>query len=883
MKRRHLVLALALALGASVFLAIWLSLFSSSERTNGDSIAELSTRPDEEPAMGSLEERETLRSTAPSAEEATPEEPASGDIVLLGRCVDADAKPVPGVAFRLKRWYPRADRRENEVLAPMDLRTDADGRFEISVPHVRVLTLHLSLLDPRYAERQWRWQSLPPGSREDLGEITVALGATLRGRLLDFRGVPIREHWTVSLNAIQISERIEWVPSTSAEKSDTPSERFELVGLTAGKWKVTARYPSFELATAVVELAAGEVRELELRQEGTRDPWREIVVRADVPDLMPDPDPRHMNLLDSGGALRAAAPAEPNRSEIRFVDLEPGFYRLEIEDPRFERWSLDRVEPSPRVVEPELRGSSTLEFLVIDGSTRAPIEKYALELVMHGHPMPDGKSYSSRTDGNDDLEKARKQKPRPEGRTVLNGVCPGEFRFVLQAEGYRAQILELKNVAPSETRSEIVELHRGVAITGLVRRQGSAEPAPGVEVLLFRPALIDDGPDSLLLRANWRTGNEDSTRREVASVKTALDGSFRLEGVPPGRWVAIAVSLGPGEQLSSRVSLCPSCAVHEDIFVVADVAPEPIVLELPAAGSIFGRASLPENARRERVALQLFRAIESKTPLVTPNYAPQNWDAVLVGTTFLGASSDFRFENLIAGRYRLAVAFSSDPSEPDSLEDRVALRRTAFNLKELTLAEGAELRCDLDLAAFAPAEVRARLSAEGGELGTTTLTLQAAPDPTAGPPFDRRLQRARLDAQGSAVHSAVLPGRKLVFAIGGGGTWYHVFHRDLDVRGGSTHELSGTIELHAGEIEVERVPDRPMASVLLRLESGEPELKMYARGRTLRLDDRGRARLSLPAGTYALSTGERAGETTLTANFDWPAGDVVRVKLAAAR
>ena len=91
----------------------------------------------------------------------------------------------------------------------MAVRTDADGRVEICVPHVRVLTLHVSLLDPRYAERQGRWQSLPPGSREDLGEITVALGATLRGRLLDFRGAPIREHWTVSLNAIQISERIE--------------------------------------------------------------------------------------------------------------------------------------------------------------------------------------------------------------------------------------------------------------------------------------------------------------------------------------------------------------------------------------------------------------------------------------------------------------------------------------------------------------------------------------------------------------------------------------------------------------------------------------------------------------------------------------------------
>lgn len=874
---------LALGLGASVLFAIWLASLSPDEARSAGTTVEPTTNPEAVPAEPPLQEREPQRSEAPPAEDSGSKEPPSGDIVLLGRCVDANAEPLPGVVFQLQRWYPRADRRENEILAPMDLRTDEDGCFEIAVPHVRELTIHLALLDPRYAERRWRWQSLPPGSRQDLGEIAATLGATLRGRRLDFAGAPIREHWTVHLDAIRIVERIEWMPSTSAEKGGAPSEFYELVGLTAGKWKVTARYPGFEFATAEVELAAGEVRELDLRQWAWRDPWREIVVRADVPSLMPDPDPRHVKLFDSGGALRAAAPAEPSRSEVRFVDLEPGIYRLEIDDPRYERWSLDHVEPSPRVVEPELQGSSTLDFLVVDGSTRAPIEKYALELVMHGHPAPDGKSYSNRTDGNDDLEMARKQISRPEGRTVLAGACPGDFRFVLQAEGYRALVVELKNVGPRETRSEIVELHRGVTLTGLVRRQGSAQPAPGAEVLLFRPALVGDGPDSLLLRANWRTGNEDSTRREVARTKTALDGSFRLEGVPPGRWIAVAVSLGPGEELSSRLSSCPSCAVREIVIVEAAGAPETIVLELPAAGSIYGRVSLPENARRKRFALQLFRAIESKTPLATPLYAPQNWDAALVGTIFPHASGDYRFESLIAGRYRLAVAYSIDPEEPKSLEERVAVQRTTSNVKELALAEGVELRCDLDLSPFAPAEVRVQLLAEGGDLGSTTLFLRAEPDPTAGPPIDWCLQRAPFDAQGSAIHSGVLPGRKLVFAVGGNGTWCHVLHRDLDVQGASTHELSSTIVLHAGEIEVESTEARPVAILRLVLDSGEPALKMYLSRRSLRLDERGRARLALPAGTYALSVDAREGLALLAAKLAWPAGDLVRVRLEAQR
>jgi hypothetical protein len=794
---------------------------------------------------------------------------ASTALSFVGRCVNAAGAPVEGVAFVLRSWVSEGAEKKPLQLPEVAARSDAEGGVHLLAEHREGIWATCLLLDPRFVRQVWHWNELAPGTRSELGAIVVQAGAVLRGRVLDRAGAPLLEHWMVELTPEDRSSPLNWTPR--AEAAD--SERFEISGLPAGKWRVAARYPSFELCNLQLELTAGETREIELRQRAARDASREIVVRARIDHLCPPPHPDHVRLVLPGGETRPPLEYTGHRIEEEFVfaDLEPGAYRVEIDDPRYVPWSANDVRPGPQVVVARLQGSSTLELSVSDGATGAPVERFAFELVEHASEYRGSGRSSS---GSSNLERARKTSERVGGRARIAHLVAGRLRFVLQAESYPPRLIEVPSLEPGETRVLSIELFRGTAIEGEVRRAGSGAPVEGVLVALFAPAEVDDNPSSPLLPKGMSTGHDQKRRRELARTTTDAAGRFRLENLQPGAWILTATKAG--ERKDGRRTMpmdrSASCAKIEDLRIQGGQAVSGIVIELPAASSVAGRARVPEGASPVGLGIQLARkSVAGEDPVYAlPSSGTTMW---------LDATGEFRFEELAAGAYELRVLYpSSGIGKPNQARQRL-LNSPAVLLEELLLAEGENARRDVDLAPFLPARIEARLRFRGGSPGRFAVYIQTPTAPPGQRPERQLFQQAEANEEGVALHAEVAPGPKVVFALGID-HWVHVFATHLDATPGSSHLLEGELEFHRGAIEVLDVEGQPLTGARVSFHAlTDPPVRNHID--SLELDAQGRCELALPAGRYRIATSRRSEQEKLyAAEIDWPGGALVTARLA---
>ncbi|MBK9387210.1 MAG: hypothetical protein IPN34_20535 [Planctomycetes bacterium] len=135
-----------------------------------------------------------------------------------------------------------------------------------------------------------------------------------------------------------------------------------------------------------------------------------------------------------------------------------------------------------------------------------------------------------------------------------------------------------------------------------------------------------------------------------------------------------------------------TCAKIEDLRIQGGHTVSGIVIELPAASSVAGRARIPSGASPVGLGLQLAR---KAVPGEDPVYALPSSGS----TTWLDATGEFRFEELAAGAYELRVRYpSSGIGKPNQARQRL-LNGPAVLLEELLLAEGENARRDVDLAA----------------------------------------------------------------------------------------------------------------------------------------------------------------------------------------
>ncbi|MBL8898877.1 MAG: carboxypeptidase regulatory-like domain-containing protein [Planctomycetes bacterium] len=857
-------LALLLVVGGAI---VWINATAREDEPATNQALSARERGDANPApLIAPDDDRAVRRVLETSADVTPS--ASPALSFVGRCVNTAGAPVEGVAFVLRSWVSQGEKEQPLQLPEVAARSDAEGRVHLLAEHREGIWATCLLLDPRFVRMNWHWNELAPGTRSELGEIVVQAGAVLRGRVLDRAGAPLLEHWTVELRPQDSSSPLGWSPRAEA----AGSERFEISGLAAGEWRIAARYPSFELCTLELELAAGETREIELRQRTARDASREIVVRAHIDPLCPPPHPDHVRLVLPGGEKRPPRDATSHRIEEDhvFADLEPGAYRIEIDDPRYLPWSANDVRPGPQVVVARLQGSSALELSVTDGSTGAPVERYAFELVEHASEYRGSGRSSS---GSSNLERARKASERVGGRARIAHLVAGRLRFVLQAESYPPLLVEVPSLEPGEARVLSVELFRGTSIEGEVRRAGSGAPVEGALVALFAPAEVDDNPSSPLLPKGMSTGNDRERRRELARTTTDAAGRFRLENLQPGTWILTATKAG--ERKDARrtwpMDRAATCAKIENLRIQGGQTDSGVVIELPAASSFVGRARVPEGASPVGLGLQLAR---KAVPGEDPVYARPSRGT----TAWLDPTGEFRFEELAAGAYELRVLYPSiGIGKPEQARQRL-LNGPAVLLEELLLAEGENARRDLDLASFLPARIEARLRFRGGSPGRFAVYIQTPPAPPGQSPERQFHQQAEGNEEGVALHVEVAPGPKVVFAMGVD-RWVHVLATHLDATPGSSHLLEGDVEFHGGALEVLDVNGQPLTSARVSFHAvTDPPVADFFNH--LELDAHARCELALPAGRYRIASTRRSEQEKLySAEFDWPGGALITARL----
>lgn len=237
-----------------------------------------------------------IKREQPRASEAAPRARApTRELVIVGRVVDSERQPVEGVSVRLD-WMSIAD---------PAARTDSRGAFELRQPSRvnRVLDDSGLLLGARaHAARHVDLSNLAPRPaivesgatmHIDVGELEIALGATIRGRVVRPDSTPVagarvvRDDLTVPYSMLAERRRgdgrVLGVPWPDAQSA--PDGTFELEGLPTGPVRLVASAQGF-LATfsEIVELRAGEVRtglELVLESLQREDYVRGVVVGPD--------------------------------------------------------------------------------------------------------------------------------------------------------------------------------------------------------------------------------------------------------------------------------------------------------------------------------------------------------------------------------------------------------------------------------------------------------------------------------------------------------------------------------------------------------------------------------------------------------------------------
>jgi hypothetical protein len=282
-------------------------------------------------------------------------------------------------------------------------------------------------------------------------------------------------------------------------------------------------------------------------------------------------------------------------------------------------------EPDPAV------GGGTLQGRVIDAATRLPVKEFELRLLPYSKYMvPSDKPPITRA-----FKSAS-------GRFAWKSAPVGHWTLLVVARGYQGFELRELNLASGEpTREVVLPLLRGHTLTGRVFDEDSGAAIRDASIR-FREA-----HESWSASFRW-------TARQVA--KSTDDGSFALEGVPAGR---LTLSIGAANY------------APRDMDVTVREKPSPLEIALSKGGVISG-----------------YLASADGTP-VTGEVSLQNLEVGGGGFTNRGAeSSEFSFEFLPAGRYRL----SGHSSLGAAAKEIVLARNEHLEGVALTLSPGRTVR-----------------------------------------------------------------------------------------------------------------------------------------------------------------------------------------------
>ena len=496
-------------------------------------------------------------SAPPAGRERLPGAPADAHARVHGRILLAGGAPAAGTEVRASTFSKDLG----------SAQCDTRGAFALALDVAKGQYVALRTKLPGYVSAGASYSLFPPGSDTDTGELVLPRAGVLVGQFVDAQSRPLAEGWELmsTADAPQTHPANKRWAFWSRANFDARSGTARLEGLPAGAMKVVARSPlSVEQIQVAVQIVEGAETAAEFRYEGP-DLRQRLLLRA-RPSLQAvdafRPEASSVRLLgaEDGAPRTAVAPAHRLPGEYLFDGLPEGEYTLEVDDPRFERWTEPRAQPG-HAYSAKLEGTAALKLRVL-GPDGAPIVRYGLQIAfLDANSRPTTGELPAPADG------------------LVKGLVPVRYTLTLRPEGLPERVLDVPALRRGETRELLVDYRSSVALGGRVAdEQGMA--LPGVDVELTRGEHAgEDWPGTTGV---FRDGKTWVVLPIAKRAKTDAQGRFQFDGLERGPWTVRA-----------RFS---SWLVHDRTFELGSEAPPPVELTRPASGFLAGHVTPAEVA-----------------------------------------------------------------------------------------------------------------------------------------------------------------------------------------------------------------------------------------------------------------------------------------------
>ena len=627
------------------------------------------------------------------AEVTVPAAPDPALAQVRGRCVDELGAPLAGCTARLSAWW--RDNNPPPGTAPWPdpalIVTGADGRFDFAFPAPSHLQFAFSVHADGRVPRSGRWATIAPAQVIELGDIRLAPGFEVRGRVVDEEGAPVP----------QVTVRISDLP-LPIQAGQNASSTSSGTSRSDGSFVLDAPVPpgSYPLAIQRTGMRLGTPDHMTIGERGA-DPLLVTVRRM--------PSIRGMVVDDLGQPVRGVSlHAERNQSGLSSssttdkdgaftlyaVDAEPQPAQLEIDDPGpcEASWHDRRLWAwGTRDLRIELRRALTVELSVVEMPGGRPVTDFAVSC------HPEAKAGSS------SFRELRLAGEHPGGRVTVDRVWRGRnsLRVLPRDPALRASarvVFEASDVGVAPLRVEVERLQP--ATVRVTTGDGRAVEGAAVEVVAKGSEAFDDKAQAV----DPRSGNEPYSNRPgyrphecLAAAVTGADGRARVRCAPGDSELAVRV----------RSERHPTTIVDAAVFASG----QDLVVVVPEAGGITGTVLL-QGLDPERVVVKA-RSVGEASPVLPRELGKLQQDG------------RFALHGLTPGRYRLQLKYE------------VVFRTLFLNrctpvldvqVNEVTVEAGRDTEVRIDATAVAPATVRGRVLLDGEPPAAARVFLASVAD-----------------------------------------------------------------------------------------------------------------------------------------------------------
>ncbi|MCC6408623.1 MAG: hypothetical protein IT453_15780 [Planctomycetes bacterium] len=639
---------------------------------------------------------------------------------VRGRCVAAEnGAPLADCTVKFD-GMPRNQEelaRHGEVdwQDPAPVVTAADGRFEIAFDPPPPFQHGLDVQAPGRVPRTARWGAFEPGQVEDLGDISLALGYVVEGRVVDTTGAPI-EGVFAGFRNLPLPLGSDMAANDSRGGMTDASGFFRVdVPIPAGTWSLYFNARGYKLVSPDTVAVVEGVGAAPVNVVARKMPSISGIVVDEAGAGLPRIYVRVV--MHRSGRMASAWTRDDGTFTIYAVDDEPKPARLEVDH-------ADGFEPPAEPtaeyawgttdVRIELRRGRTFELVVVERASGAPVEEYTVtcERVREN-------GWSS----NDRLTFGGKH---PAGRMTVEGVPRGTNRLTVQPTdsvlvSSEPQLLEIGDAEIPEVRVELERLElreRAVRVVDAAMRPVEGSKVEFVQVgsgTLDADSWAADDPSG----RDTFVGEFFDGHRIVGDAESDARGLAR---------VRIPVS-------DAKLGVRITGTTHTPRLVAEAQFPDdgtPLDIVVASGGTIAGKLRVVGYAAGE--------------------FTLEFW---LVGDrsdgraarSEIGADGGFASRRLVPGEYELFLALEHRlRREGGSSGSQVRLEPA---LAKVTVVDGKTTEVDVDGSALDAGEVRGTVLLNGAASGDCRVRLVR--DST-------RFGHFVPDAQGRFVASALPPG-----------------------------------------------------------------------------------------------------------------------------